>query len=192
MTILVAFASAHWSTKGIAEEIADRLAKGGFRASVRPVSEVDSVAAYEAVVLGSAIHNQEWLAPAAEFLERHTHDLAQKPVWLFSVSSVGETSSFFSPRVSGLVRRHRPDAKAITRARDAIHPRDHHHFAGAVQRGQWGRMGDLLLKLCGGSNGDHRDWHDVDEWSARILRELEAQDRARERRRLRLVPKARP
>lgn len=56
----------------------------------------------DAAVLGSAIHNQVWLPEAATFVMSHVRELAIRPVWLFSVGSVGDTSSFFGPRVERL------------------------------------------------------------------------------------------
>lgn len=65
MKVLVGHASACGSTKGIAQEIGDRLTHAGLQADVRPVDEVDTLAGYDAVVLGSAVHNMAWLPQAA-------------------------------------------------------------------------------------------------------------------------------
>ena len=192
MTVLIGYASAHSSTIGVASQIADRLTKSGFSALVRPVSEVDSVEPYEAVVLGSAIHNQAWLPEAAGFLNTFSHELAKLPVWLFSVSSVGDTTSFFGPKLTELIRRSRHESDAVAGAREAIPFRDHHHFAGAFERGGWSLLGDLFLKVCGGSPGDHRDWRDINEWAGRIARDLQNADHHKERRRLHLSVRGRP
>jgi menaquinone-dependent protoporphyrinogen oxidase len=192
MTILVGYASAHWSTQGIALEIADRLLKGGHRAIVRPMAEVQRVTQYEAVVLGSALYQHAWLREGAEFLDRHERELAKRPVWLFSVSSVGESPSFSG---QGALRRiqHAPAAnRARSIAIGRIQPRDHHHFTGAVERDDWNRAGDFILRLFGGSRGDCRSFRDVDDWASGIARELEAADRARERRRLHLSVRGKP
>ena len=57
MRALVGYASAYGSTKGIAQEVGDRLTGAGLRAEVRPLDEVEALDAYDGVVLGSAIHN---------------------------------------------------------------------------------------------------------------------------------------
>lgn len=41
-------------------------------------AEVESVETFSAAVAGSAIHNQQWLPPAVEFVQRHT---AALPCW---------------------------------------------------------------------------------------------------------------
>src|SRR6478609_4449733 len=192
MTVLVAYASVHASTAEIAQQIADRFGKSGLAAVVHPVDQVDSLQPYQAVVLGSAVHNQAWLPEAANFLTRFSDQLAKRPVWLFSTCSVGETSSFFGPRVTALIRSTRHEFADVADARGTIHFRDHHYFAGAFERGSWSFLGDLFLKVCGGAPGDHRDWRDVNEWADRIARELQGIDRAQERRRLHLSVRGRP
>ncbi|HEY0468246.1 MAG TPA: flavodoxin domain-containing protein [Polyangiaceae bacterium] len=192
MTVLVAYASVHASTAEIARQIADRLLKSGLAAVARSVNQVESLQPYQAVVLGSAVHNQAWLPEAASFLTRFETELAKRPVWLFSACSVGETSSFFGPKLTGLIRRTRPELARVAGARDTIHFRDHHYFAGAFERGGWSVFGDLFLRVCGGSPGDHRDWHDVNDWAGRIARELQGVDHVKERRRLHLSVRGRP
>jgi flavodoxin len=112
MRVLVGYASAHNSTKGIANEIRDRLMNAGLGADVRSIDEIDTLETYDAVVLGSAIHNQAWLPQAAAFAKAHADDLARRPVWLFSVSSVGETSSFLGSKTTSFIRRRRKDTKS--------------------------------------------------------------------------------
>ena len=67
MTVLVAYASGLGSTAEIAQHMASRLAAAVDAVECRSVEEVESVSGYEAVIVGSAIHNQAWLSPAAAF-----------------------------------------------------------------------------------------------------------------------------
>lgn len=172
MRVLVGYASAHGATKGIAEEIGDRLTGAGHKVDVRSLAEGAVVGSYDAAVLGSAIHNQGWLPEAARFLTSHARELAIRPVWIFSVSSVGDTSSFFGPAVERFVRRIRKETGEIAGFRRAIRPRDHRNFAGAVERNHWNLAGHLFMKAFGGRYGDHRDWRDIDAWSDGIARQL--------------------
>jgi menaquinone-dependent protoporphyrinogen oxidase len=174
VSVLVGYASAYGSTKGIAKEIGDRLTQAGLQVEVRPIDEIEEVDTYDAVVLGSAIHNRAWLPQAAVFVPTHSADLASRPVWLFSVSSVGDTSSFFGPRVARCMRRMRKEPKEIAGFRRAIRPRGHRNFAGAIERAHWNLAGNLFLKALRGSYGDHRDWGDVDTWVDEIGRQLRA------------------
>lgn len=170
--VLVAYASAHGSTKGVARAIWDRLRAAGLDVDVRPVDEVGNLESFDAVVLGSAIHNRSWLPEAAAMLHDLGDELAQRPLWLFSVSSVGETSSFFGPRVERLFGRGGKEPKDVVRSRDAVRPREHRAFAGAVERGHWNITGDLFLRAFRGTYGDHRDWQDIEAWADRFAHDL--------------------
>jgi menaquinone-dependent protoporphyrinogen oxidase len=172
MTVLVAYASAYGSTKGIARAIADRLSDAGLQVDLRSMDDVGSTDSYEAFVLGSAVHNGAWLPPAASFMVEHAGKVAGRPVWLFSVCSIGDTSSFFGPRLSGLARRRRVEGKDLVEYRRALGPRGHRYFAGVIERNHWGRIGRLVLRLFGGGYGDHRDWADVAAWASGIAGEL--------------------
>jgi menaquinone-dependent protoporphyrinogen oxidase len=179
-SVLVAYASAHGSTKGIAKMIGDRLSRAGLRVDVRPVDEVEALESHDAVVIGSAIHNRTWLAPAAAFVKRWAIALSKRPVWLFSVSSIGETSSFFGPKMSRFLRRVRKESSEMAGFRLAIRPRDHRNFAGAVQPADWGRFGAIFLTALGGTHGDHRDWEDIGAWADGIAQSVQAAKQTRD------------
>ena len=172
MRVLVAYASAYGSTKGIAEQIGDRLASTGTDVDVRRVDDVEGIDGYDAVVLGSAVHGGAWLPDAAAFAQASAAALTDRPVWLFSVSSVGDTSAFFGPRVARFMRRARHETKETAALRQAFCPRGHHNFAGAIARSHWGRLANVFFRVFRGSYGDHRDWHDVEAWADTIAAHL--------------------
>jgi Flavodoxin len=172
MNVLVGFASAHGSTRGVAEAIAGRLAEAGLAAAARSVDDIDTIHGYDAVVLGSAIHDRSWLPQATTFVQNHIVELGASPVWLFSVSSIGDTTSFFAPKVARLMRRMRSEPKQVAGFRRTISVRGHRNFAGAIERAHWDLAGHLFLKTFGGSYGDHRDWQDIDAWAHGIARQL--------------------
>lgn len=172
MTVLVGYATAYGSTRGIAERIAARLGEQGCAAVARAMDQIEEAGSYDAFVLGSAIHNQAWLPAASAFVQRNTEALAARPVWLFSVSSVGDHGSFFSPPVARLFRKMRSESNEVAGYRKALRARDHHGFAGAIERSHWSLAGHLFLKALGGQYGDHRDWDEIDEWADDIAREL--------------------
>jgi menaquinone-dependent protoporphyrinogen oxidase len=175
MHVLVGYATAHGSTKGVAQAIGDRLARSGHDVDVRPLhEELTQLGDYDAAVLGSAIHNQRWLPQGAAFLRTHSAALAERPLWLFSVSSVGDTTSFFHPRIAGLMRRVRSEPKDVATYRQLLRPHDHRSFAGAVERTHWDLFGHLFLRALGGTYGDHRDWDDIARWADDIALDLDS------------------
>jgi menaquinone-dependent protoporphyrinogen oxidase len=163
--VLVAYASAHGSTRGIAERIAARLNDRGARVELRAVDEVDHVEPYETVILGSAVYGQRWLPSAMAFVHRQADPLATRSVWLFSVGSCGDTH-----RAIGRLMQKEP--RDIAEIKDAVHPRDYRVFAGAIERHQWPLTSRLFFHALGGRLGDNRNWPEIDAWAEHIAQTL--------------------
>ena len=175
MNVLVGYASEHGSTRGIAERVASRLRDRGLAAEARPLGTDTDPGCYQAYVLGSAIHSGDWLPEGADFLRRNRSALGRCPVWVFSVSTVGERSSAFPPAVAARLRGILRLPAAVSAVADALHPRGHHAFAGVVAADHWGLAGRVFMTGLGGRYGDHRDWDEVDEWAGSIADGLAAQ-----------------
>ena len=165
MRVLVVHASAHGSTAEIGSRVAESLAKSGPDVDVRAVVDVASLAGYDATILGSAVHDGAWLPEAHEFLREHKATMAKRPTWLFSVGTVGATSSAYGSWGTAVQRRMRRDPRAIYEARAALGHVDHRYFAGVVTPEDWtghaGRIDGSMLEGLGpmttafvcGSNG---------------------------------------
>ena len=89
MNVLVAYASRHGATAGIAERIAAGLRSAGLQTDVKSVTDVRDVTAYDAFVIGGAAYMFHWLKDATAFVKRHRATLAGRPVWLFSSGPLG-------------------------------------------------------------------------------------------------------
>ncbi len=89
-TVLVAYATKHSATAGIAEKIGEELREAGLACDVKPAATVDDLTSYQAVVLGSAVYMGAWRKEAAKLLKTQEAQLAQRPVWLFSSGPMGE------------------------------------------------------------------------------------------------------
>lgn len=167
MRILIGYASWHGSTAGIARGIAVELEQAGHTAEVRPVGGVDSVSGYDAVVIGSAVHNQSWLPEAADFVHRNAAALSGRPVWLFSVGMTGG--------LPGPLRRmaRNGQGRSIAAAlRDDVQPRGHRVFSGVCRSEQLPPLGRILFRAVGGHFGDYRDWPAIEAWTREIAEEL--------------------
>jgi menaquinone-dependent protoporphyrinogen oxidase len=168
--VLVGYATVFGSTAGIAARIGQRLVGSGLTTAVHAIDDLSGMVECpaSAVVLGSAVHNRRWLPGASAFVRDHAGVLAHRPVWLFSVSSVGDVGSFLAPPVARVMRRARGESKDIAELRTLVDVRDHRNFAGAIERGHWSTAGHVFFRLVGGTYGDHRHWDDVDRWTDRI------------------------
>ena len=165
MTVLVAYASRHGATEGIATRIAERIAADGTAVGLRHVDAVDSLDAYDVVVFGAPVYDQSWPPEADRFVDRHRDILAARPVWLFSVGSFGDTK-----RLIGALTRKEP--KRIAEVRSAIQPRDYRVFQGVIGKHQWPLWSRLLFHAFGGRFGDHRDWPVIEAWADQIALSL--------------------
>ena len=172
MLVLVAYATDHGSTRGVADRIADRLQQRGADAETRAVTDVLEISRYEAVVLGSAIHGGKWLPAARQFADRNAAPLRERPVWLFSVSTLGDEESMFPPRAANRLRAWRKETPEVAEMRRLLHPREHRNFAGAIARSHWPATGRAFFRATGGRYGDHRNWPAIDAWADLIAAQL--------------------
>ncbi|WP_436498313.1 flavodoxin domain-containing protein [Actinokineospora sp. HUAS TT18] len=161
--VLVAYASATGSTRGVAERIAATLTARGVRAVARPVSDQPDPRDYTAVVLGSAVHGRAWLPDAVRYTQDHRAGLADRPLWLFSVglrgTQRGLAAKVFSGQESGVEL---PGSVAFI-------PRGaYHFFAGVSDRSAMGWLGGLVWRALGGKFADYRDWRIIDLWAEGI------------------------
>lgn len=163
---LVAYASPHGSTRGVAERITGRLQERGIQVSCLPVDGAADVAGYDAVIVGSAIHNRSWLLSAAQFIRTNRTPLAEKPTWLFSV---GMPAALARPlRKWGM----REGPKAVQEFVSLVNPRGDVLFSGVIEPAQLPVISRLILRMMGGRYGDFRDWHAIDAWADGIGAEL--------------------
>ena len=89
MRVVVAYASKHGSTEGIASAIADRLNEMGTQAEAirwarSPIWKMRRPSSWGARYAGS------WMKEAVEFVHRLAEPLAERSVWLFSSGPLGE------------------------------------------------------------------------------------------------------
>lgn len=172
MSILVAYASKHGATQGIAERIAAKLAASGQQAQARPINAVGDLAAYTAFVVGGAAYMGSWLKEAAEFVRRNHAVLATRPTWLFSSGPLGTATKDAQGRDLLVVS----EPKEFAEFKVAIKPRGTQVFFGALDPSKLGLSERLVRSLPAGRallpEGDFRDWNEIDAWAERIAREL--------------------
>ncbi|HSJ22794.1 MAG TPA: flavodoxin domain-containing protein [Nocardioidaceae bacterium] len=171
MRVLVAYASKHGSTEGIAERLGEDLRGDGHEVDVRPASEAKHPEEYDAFVIGSAAYAMHWMKEASSFVKKNKDVLADRPVWLFSSGPLG----------TDLIDKEGHDVIEASVPKEAtefafLHPRDHHVFFGALDFDKLGLTGRMLKKMPATRDaipeGDFRDWDDIDRWAHDIGRAL--------------------
>jgi menaquinone-dependent protoporphyrinogen oxidase len=172
-TVLVAFASKHGSTKGIAQAIGGAMHSHGCRVRVMPAGNVRSVDDFDVVIIGSAIYHDHWLWEGSRLLRRVRKELAGKPTWLFSSGPIGGTiqgEALIADGCGGGVTA----PAALLPALDGLVVLDHAMFAGRVDE----RAGGLLER--GVPRGDWRNFRQVSDWGHMVGDEVASARRVRD------------
>lgn len=155
--ILIAFASGTGSTGEVADTIGEVFKEAGATVDVRPVSDVDEIAPYSAIVVGSSIRAGRWLPDGVDFLADFQEALAAVPVALFTtcLTMVDDTEdnrrtvmAYMAP-----VLAHLP----------ATRPVGIGLFAGSMDPAM-----RLILPPGAGPHGDYRNWGAIREWAVAI------------------------
>ena len=160
MKVLVTTASKHHSTLEIGQAVGRALAGDGIVADVLAAEEVDTIAGYDAVVVGSGVYAGNWLAPARDFIQRCLGQLRERPVWMFSSGPMGDP-----PLPAG-------DPSGVAALIELIHPRGHRVFAGRLDGADLGLGEKLIVKAVRAPFGDFRDWAAIEAWADEIAAEL--------------------
>jgi menaquinone-dependent protoporphyrinogen oxidase len=168
--ILVTYASRSGFTRGVAEAIGKTLTEGGARVDVLPMQEVKDLAAYRAVVAGSAIHGQKWLPEAMQFMREHRSELSRKPFASFMVCitlSMANSAQY----LEGLKGWMSP-------VRSLVRPVSEGYFAGGLDFSKmpfsFNVLAMRLVVLFGvWKEGDHRDWNAIQTWAASLASKLQ-------------------
>ena len=177
MKVLVAYASRHGSTKGIAERVAQSLTNRGIEVTLKPAKQVQDVAEFDAFVVGGAAYAFHWLKDASTFVRRNRAVLAGSPTWLFSSGPLGTDT--IDPKTGKDVRES-SIPKEFAEFSSAIKPRDEHIFYGAWDPSApaIGWMERTMKVIPAARNampaGDFRDWHEVEAWARQIADQLHA------------------
>jgi menaquinone-dependent protoporphyrinogen oxidase len=160
MNVLVAVASKHGSTTGIAEVVADELRTTGIAADVWSVDEAPPLELYDAIVVGSAIYVGRWMPEARRFVEASRAALRDLPVWLFSSGPIGDP-----PAPAG-------DSADLDRLATELGARGHRTFAGRLDPGDLGLGERLVVKAVRAPKGDFRQWEEIRGWAREIAAAL--------------------
>lgn len=174
MRVLVAYASRHGATQGIAERIAVTLERNDLPVVFKPFHAVGDLDRFDAFVLGSSVYMGAWERHASNFVRTHAAALALRPVWLFSSGPIGtETMDKQGRDVLDAAR-----PKEFAEFTGLIKPRDERVFFGAYDptRKDATFMERIVSKMPAIRDampiGDYRDWPAIEAWAEGIARTL--------------------
>jgi menaquinone-dependent protoporphyrinogen oxidase len=161
--VLVTYANGAGSTAQVAEAIGINLARSGVAVQMRPVSNVDDISPYSAVVLGSAVRFGKWLPDAVRFIERYQIALRRLPVAYFTVS---RTIPLDNPQED--LNKSACFLDAVRKKAPLVRPVLEGVFPGAVDsNGVWPLM-RLMLRAANTPPSDFQDWVAIRAWTERL------------------------
>lgn len=182
-TVLVAYASRHGGSRGIAEHIGKVLAGEGLDPVVTPAELAHGVADADAVIAGSGVYMGSWLKEGLEFIERYQDVLAGRPVWLFSSGPLRGSSLGIDPIENALGPAEGPGSggrKRVEALAQAIHARGHRVFDGAFDPNDPPRaFSERIVRMMPAAKdllppGDFRDWGAIEAWARELAAEIRA------------------
>ena len=161
MRVLVVPASKHGATAEIGRAIARRLRANGLDVDVSQPEHLFDLSPYGAFVLGSALYLGKWLDRALHLVDEHADAIRARPTWLFSSGPLGEAKPDEPIH---------PDAlEHLLATTGAI---EHRLFGGRLELERLGRTDRFIAKWVGATDGDHRDWDEIDAWVDEIAATL--------------------
>jgi menaquinone-dependent protoporphyrinogen oxidase len=134
-----------------------------------PMQAVEDITSYLAVVAGSAIHNNQWLPEAVQFVQTHQAELRCKPfaVFLVCMTLAMRNGEKYRPFV----------AEYMAPVRRLVQPVSQGLFAGALDIRKVPSAADRFkfrLSVLFGiwKEGDHRDWEAIRAWAESLRPQL--------------------
>jgi menaquinone-dependent protoporphyrinogen oxidase len=172
MKILSGYTTVHGSTGEIAQFIGQVLKEHDFDVTVENVTQVKSVAEYDAFILGSPIHGGMWLTEMSRFLARFEQELAAKPVFFYiTCVRVLEPGGFEHAQENYLFKEVLNDV--------GVDPQSVGIFAGKLDLEgiDWRERWTLSLRYDGQEipnslNSDFRDWPAIRQWVNQVRETL--------------------
>lgn len=154
MTVLVAYASKHGSTREVAERVADRLRDAGLEVELESAGRIAEVGGYDAVVLGAAIYMGRLHPEARSLLGRL--DGARVAVFAMGPQTLGDDE----------VASSRQQLDSSLAKAPGVEP-----FAVAIFGGVFDPR-KLRFPLNRLPEFDARDWDAIDAWADEVARSL--------------------
>ena len=158
--VLVAYASCCGSTAEVGQAIADQLCRRGASVAMCSVEDVQDVAVYDAVVVGSAIRMGKWLPAAVQFVDRNRALLQSKQTAFFTVHMLNVDDSAASRQAR---------AAYMEPVHTLLMPQHEAFFAGKMDMGKLSFTDRMIAKLVKSKDEDKRSWPAIHAWGDQIF-----------------------
>lgn len=162
-SVLVAYASRLGSTAEVGQFIARVLQENGLHVEASPLAQVQDLSPYQAVILGSAVQEGQWLPEAVAFVRTHGQELSHKPTALFTVAmNMRGASPEHFRQVYGY----------LDEVLRLVKPLEIGLFGGALNYRLLSSSQKAVVLGEGLPEGDFRRWQDIRAWAEDIADRL--------------------
>ena len=161
--ILITYASRLGSTAEVAINIGEALVDHNTAVDVKWIGDVRGVDGYDAVIIGSAIRYDKWLAEATEFVKRHQRALQNTPVSLFfTCLTLSSTSAKARQQAEGYATKIAANVPQVSIASVG-------QFAGVLDYSKMRFPSRVIARIIFAflhvKEGDYRDWVAIRAWA---------------------------
>jgi menaquinone-dependent protoporphyrinogen oxidase len=157
--ILITYATKAGSTAEIAARIGEIIAQKGVAVDLLPVSKVNDLTPYQAVVVGSVIRVGSVLPEVKTFIEKNQSTLSQKPFSLFiGCMTLAEDTAENRKTVSAY----------LDPIRALVKPASEGLFAGVMNLKKLPLFERLMIKMMKAPEGDFRNWDQISAWAESV------------------------
>jgi menaquinone-dependent protoporphyrinogen oxidase len=171
MNILIAYATGHGSTAGVAQEIGRMLVEHDLNITVANVKDVRAIRDYDVLVLGSAIHAGAWLPEMTAFFRAFQEELTTKSIYVW-VNCIRVLEQYGEEHVLEFYLDHT--------ILNQLRVRNIAVFPGKLnlETTDWNERWTLAARYDGATwpssfDGDYRNWEKIRAWGSHIATELE-------------------
>ena len=159
MRVLVTWGSRHGGTTGIAKIITAALRDAGIDVDPRPAHDIDTIAGYDAAIIGGALYANRWHGEARRFVTRHLAALRGLPVWMFSSGPLDDSAA----------RGTLPPVREVEVLIERVGALGHETFGGRLAPDVTGWMARAMVR---DHAGDWRDPARIRAWAVDIAARL--------------------
>ena len=161
--VLIAYASRAGSTAEIAARVGQVLTRRGVAVDVLPVSAVEDLDRYSAVVLGSAIRTGKLLPEAMAFIIDNQEAFQEMPFSVFIACWTLKDTDVESLKI---VNAYLDPVRAL------VAPEHEGMFAGVMDLSKLNWKERLLMKFMKVQQGDFRKWDEIEVWAEGLVEHI--------------------
>jgi menaquinone-dependent protoporphyrinogen oxidase len=172
MPTLIAYATQRGSTAEIALRIQSVLRNKGISVdaiNIKDISASDTLSKYTSFIIGSAVHNFEWLPIATSFLHKHAATFNRIPIWAFSAGCPNTAPKRFADAFHA----HDEDQILESAIRGEIkNVKEVKLLQGKFLTSHFGILWRVFWACFGGTQGDFRNWEEIEGWATLVGDEI--------------------